>query len=151
MTRLHRQRIVPYSAQQMYDLVNDIECYPQFLPWCGAATILEQSDEEMLAKLTVTAKGISKSFSTRNTLVSPQQIVMKLVDGPFKRFRSNWHFNQLDDGRCQITLDISFEFSSHIMTLLFGKIFTLAAQKMVESFSQRADSCYGKEGCHQND
>lgn len=143
MTQLHREVILPYSAQQMYELVNDVAAYPEFLPWCRSAQILQCSRDEMLASIEVVASGVSKSFTTRNELVPYQKIDMELVNGPFKNFSSIWQFDMIDQEHCRVTLDMSFQFSNRLMAILLEKVFNRAAQKMTDAFSQRANELYG--------
>ncbi|MEM9243700.1 MAG: type II toxin-antitoxin system RatA family toxin [Pseudomonadota bacterium] len=144
MTNFHRHVIVPYTAGQMYELVNDVASYPSFLPWCSGTHILDQSDARMTAAIEVSAKGMQRSFTTRNFLTTHEKIEMTLVEGPFKHFSSLWQFKERDDGCCEITFDMSFAFTNRIMTMLLGKLFHRAATSMVEAFIQRADVLYGK-------
>lgn len=95
MASIERSALVSFSCQQMFDLVNDIEAYPEFVPGCVGATILEQSADHKVAKLNISKAGIGKSFTTRNTLHAPERIDMELVDGPFKGFLVAGNFSRL--------------------------------------------------------
>ncbi|MEO3864817.1 type II toxin-antitoxin system RatA family toxin [Rheinheimera fenheensis] len=145
MPQIERSALVFYSAQQMYDLVNAVPDYPQFLPGCSAARVVSQSEEEMVASLTVSKAGISHSFTTRNTLTPNQQIAMQLVDGPFKQLRGGWQFQPLNDGACKVILKLEFEFSSKLIQFAFGKIFAELTASMVQAFTTRAKQVYGEQ------
>lgn len=145
MPQIERSALVFYSAQQMFDLVNAIPDYPQFLPGCTSARIISQSDTEMVASLTVSKAGIGHSFTTRNTLHPHQRIGMQLVEGPFKRLGGGWEFQPLSDTACKVVLKLEFEFSSKLVQFAFGKIFSELAASMVNAFTQRAKQVYGEQ------
>ncbi|WP_273022985.1 type II toxin-antitoxin system RatA family toxin [Rheinheimera sp.] len=145
MPQIERSALVFYSAQQMFDLVNAIPDYPQFLPGCSSARIISQSDTEMVASLTVSKAGIGHSFTTRNTLHPHQRIGMQLVEGPFKRLGGGWEFQPLSDTACKVVLKLEFEFSSKLVQFAFGKIFSELAASMVNAFTQRAKQVYGEQ------
>ena len=144
MPQIERSALVFYSAQQMFDLVNAVPDYPQFLPGCSAARIVSQSDTEMVASLQVSKAGISHSFTTRNTLQAPHRIAMQLVDGPFKQLQGGWEFLPLNDSACKVILKLEFEFSNKLVQFAFGKIFSELAASMVNAFTQRAKMVYGE-------
>lgn len=122
MPKISRSALVPYSAQQMYQLVNDVASYPQFLPGCTGSRIIAANAEEMTAAVDVSKAGISKTFSTRNTLTDGQCISMQLVDGPFR---------QLSGDACKVELHLDFEFTNVLIELAFGKVFKELASNMV--------------------
>ncbi len=134
---------MPYSAQQLFELVNDVAKYPEFLPWCHKATILSQDAGHIKATLVLAKGGLEKSFTTINTLTRDVQMVMELVDGPFKHLKGTWNFHALGEQECQVELDLEFQFSTKMIALAFGPLFQQAASKLVESFVQRADAVYG--------
>lgn len=136
--------MLPYSAQQIYVLVNDVARYPEFLPWCGAARVLESSDQEMLASVTIVKAGLSKEFTTRNKLLEGEQILMTLVDGPFSYLRGEWSFKKLDESACKIQFEVEFEISNGLLNMALGPIFEHIASTFVESFCKRAEQVYGK-------
>jgi len=142
---IKRKALVPYTPEQMYTLVNKVEDYPQFVPWCVASKVLSKTETEVLAALDLSAKGIHKSFTTRNTLSKNKCIKLTLVDGPFKHLEGVWHFEALPDGAgCQIRLDLEFELSKEWFSHLFGALFTQVANKLVNTFCERADEVYKK-------
>ncbi|MCP3679531.1 MAG: type II toxin-antitoxin system RatA family toxin [Gammaproteobacteria bacterium] len=143
-TKLHRAEKVPYSDQQMFALVNDIDHYPEFLPWCKNSEILEQKEGEMVARLEMETKGVRSSFITHNLLIPHQQITMKLVEGPFSQFSANWHFENVEENCCRVALDMKFQFSHKLISMLFKRLFHQAANTMVEAFCQRAEAIYGQ-------
>lgn len=144
MPQIERSALVFYSAQQMFDLVNAISDYPQFLPGCTNARVVSQSDTEMVASLQVSKAGIGHSFTTRNTLFPYQRIDMQLVDGPFKQLRGGWEFLPLNEHACKVVLKLEFEFSSKLIQFAFGKVFSELTASMVSAFTQRAKQVYGE-------
>lgn len=143
MTHIQRSALLPYTAEQMYDLVNRVEHYPEFLPWCSETQVLEESDEIMRARLTVAKAGLKQSFTTRNTLVTGRQINMRLEDGPFSDLQGTWDFQPLSAQACKIILDLQFEYSGPIVRATLGPLFNHAANTLVDAFSQRAKELYG--------
>lgn len=142
MPQVNRSALVMFSAQQMYDLVNDVASYPQFLPGCVGARVVSHQDNVMVASVDVSKAGIKKTFTTRNTLLENQRVDMQLVDGPFKLLQGGWSFLALDDNACKVSLDLEFEFDNKLAELAFGKIFKELAGNMVTAFSERAKRVY---------
>lgn len=142
-TRIQRSALLPYPARALYDLVNDVASYPQFLPWCSVAEVLESNDRLMRATLKVGRAGISQQFTTRNALVPGESITMKLEQGPFSALHGVWQFQALSDKACKITLDLSFEYSGALVKATLGPLFNQAATTMVDAFCQRAKQLYG--------
>ncbi|WP_312775420.1 type II toxin-antitoxin system RatA family toxin [Atlantibacter hermannii] len=142
MPQISRTALVPYSAEQMYQLVNDVKSYPEFLPGCVGSRVLESSTTQMTAAVEVSKAGISKTFTTRNTLVNNQSILMHLVDGPFKRLMGGWKFTPLTPEACRIEFQLDFEFTSKLIELAFGRVFKELAGSMVQAFTARAKEVY---------
>ncbi|MGN2672398.1 SRPBCC family protein [Aliivibrio fischeri] len=142
MPQVSRSALVPFSAKQMYDLVNDVASYPQFLPGCSGSKILEQTESTMVASVDVAKAGIKKTFTTKNTLIDSEMIGMNLVDGPFKSLTGGWHFMALDETACKVELTLDFEFSNALVAMAFGKVFQELTNNMVNSFTQRAKQVY---------
>ena len=140
--KIARSALVTYSAMDMYRLVENVPCYPQFLSWCTATCVHEQGSEFQKASLTVLVAGIRQSFTTINTLVSGQRIEMKLLEGPFKNLQGEWRFIQLGEEGCKISLELDFEMSDGPMARLFGKGFGKIADRLVEDFCKRAEKVY---------
>ncbi|WP_312600289.1 type II toxin-antitoxin system RatA family toxin [Pseudomonas luteola] len=142
-THIQRSALLPYPASALYALVNDVERYPEFLPWCSSAQILEQGENEMRAGLTVAKGGLSQQFTTRNTLTPDQCIVMDLEKGPFSQLHGVWQFKALGEKACKISLDLSFEYQGALIRATLGPLFNQAANTMVDVFCQRAKQLYG--------
>lgn len=143
MPQISRSAIVSYSAKQMYELVNDVAAYPEFLPGCVGSRVLSQSATEMVAAVDVEKLGIRKTFVTRNTLVEAQKIGMQLVEGPFRKLTGGWTFSELPNNSCKVELNLQFEFTNKLIELAFGKVFNELAANMVSAFSLRAKKVYG--------
>jgi len=144
MHTLKRNALVPYSARQMFELVNAIEEYPRFLPWCHKSRVINRSDLEVIAELDINWKGIHKSFTTRNGLKPYHQITISLVNGPMHRLDGVWMFTELDEMACKIELDLEFEFTGSFIDRLFQPVFQHIANTLVEAFCKRAAELYGK-------
>lgn len=142
MPKIERSALVNYSAQAMYDLVNDVDSYPEFLPGCKDSKVLAREDNMMKASLLVAKAGVKQWFTTKNTLEPARHIHMQLVDGPFKRLRGGWTFSPLADDACKIELKLEFEFTSKLTELAFGKVFNALAASMVKAFTDRAKQVY---------
>ncbi|MFA0088323.1 SRPBCC family protein [Vibrio sp. 10N.261.51.F12] len=142
MPQVKRSALVMFSADQMFNLVNDVASYQEFLPGCSGSRVLESSCVGMVASVDVSKAGISKTFTTANTLVQGSEILMELVDGPFKALKGVWSFIPLDDQACKVELKLDFEFSSKMIELAFGKIFHDVTSNMVNAFTKRAKEVY---------
>lgn len=144
MPRITRSALVPFSAEQMYALVNDVESYPLFVPGCSGTRILEADEMSMVAAIDVSKAGIRKTFVTRNDLVTGKRIGMSLVEGPFRQLVGGWEFIEIDVDACKIELNLEFEFSNILAEKAFGAIFNELAINMVKAFSQRAREIYAR-------
>lgn len=142
MTTVSRSALVPYTAQNMFVLVADIERYPDFLPWCSGAQVHARSSDEVTASLEVSKGPLRKSFTTLNRMRAPTAIELSLVDGPFKRLRGEWRFSSLGDAGCKVELELEFEFANRIMGRALGPLFNEIAATMVDSFCDRARELY---------
>ncbi len=143
MVTIARSALVDYSAQQMFDLINDIENYPQFMSGCLGAEILEKNEAFVEAKLTLGKSGFQQSFVTRNELTPPELMVMRFIEGPFKSFEGLWQFQALTESACKVSLDLEFEFANPILAMTVGKWFEETAGQQVDALCQRADEIYG--------
>ncbi|MCG9600185.1 SRPBCC family protein [Vibrio sp. Isolate31] len=142
MPKVTRSALVSFSAYQMFSLVNDVARYHEFLPGCSGSRVIEYSDSTMVASVDVSKAGISKTFTTSNRLADGAEILMELVDGPFKKLQGGWYFTPLDDQACKVELKLEFEFSSRMIEMAFGKIFNELTTNMVSAFTQRAKQVY---------
>ena len=144
MTTISRSALVMFSAEQMFDLVNDVESYPQFLPGCSETILLEKSDEHLVATLKINKAGVSQEFTTRNTLKYPEAMDLELVEGPFSKFHSHWEFKALSDEACKVSLEMTFEINNKLASMALGAVFKQMAGIMVDSFVKRAGEIYKK-------
>lgn len=142
MSQISRSALVPFSAEQMFRLVNDVDSYPQFLPGCVGSRVLEIGPAQVTAAVDVSKAGISKTFVTRNTLTDNQSIDMQLVEGPFRRLSGGWRFTALSEKACKVELNLDFEFTNMLVELAFGRVFKELASSMVQAFTQRAKEVY---------
>ncbi|SRR5579883_442825 len=145
MNSLKRNAIVPYSAHQMFELVNNIEDYPRFLPWCHSSQVINRTETEVVASLEINWKGIHKSFTTRNRLYPHDKIEIDLVNGPLKRMEGIWQFDALDVHACKVILDLEFEFAGGFIDRFFQPVFQHIANTLVEAFCKRAAELYGQD------
>ncbi len=140
--RVERSALVNYSAQQMFDLINDIEAYPQFMEGCVGAKILARGDDWLEARLELSKAGVNQSFITRNQLQPPLCMTMTLVDGPFKFLTGAWRFQPLGDSACKVSLGLEFELNNRLLGLAVGKLFEAVSNKQVDSLCARAKQIY---------
>lgn len=145
MRSAQRSALVPYSAQQMFDLVDDIESYPDFLPWCSDASIDSRDDSSVIATLELNKGGIRKSFTTRNLRHEFDSIRLQLVGGPFRHLDGGWRFANLDGHGCKVELALQFEFESTLVDIVFGSFFEDTCNSLVDAFTQRAADVYGSD------
>jgi ribosome-associated toxin RatA of RatAB toxin-antitoxin module len=138
MKQIARSAIVEHSAAEMYALVEDIEAYPRFLPWCVAATVHERQASATKATLTVGVGGLRHSFTTLNENRPGEAIAMRLVEGPFRRFAAQWRFAPLSPRACRIEFSLQYEFSSRALGRLLSPLFDGMADSMVDAFVRRA-------------
>jgi ribosome-associated toxin RatA of RatAB toxin-antitoxin module len=143
MPEVSKNVIVPYTPEQMFTLVDDVERYPEFLPWCTGSAVSLRDETMTRATLQVGFKGIRQKFSTENHKIRPQQITLKLIEGPFRALDGRWRFNDLSGRGCKIEFSLSWEFSSRLLGTLVGPVFSHIADTMVEAFVKRAERIYG--------
>jgi ribosome-associated toxin RatA of RatAB toxin-antitoxin module len=144
MPQVRRSALLPYSAAQIFDLVGDIERYPEFLPWCSDAQIVGSEPREVVAELTIMKGRISERFTTRNVLTYPDSIELQLVAGPFKRLSGMWRFTGLAAQGSKVELELDFEMSKSLIQKSLGILFAHAAGTMVDAFCTRARLVYGR-------
>lgn len=145
MTIIKRNALVHYTPRQMFELINNVEEYPRFLPWCHQSHVKSRSDSEVEATLDIAWSGIHKSFTTRNHLHPYDHIEITLVTGPFRHLEGRWSFIALGEHGCKVNLDLEFEFSGGLMDRLFQPIFNHIANSLVDAFCKRAVEVYGSE------
>lgn len=144
MALVKKSVLVAYSAHQMFALVDDVAAYPQFLPWCGGASVSAVEGNVVHATVHIDYHHIKQSFTTKNVRTPPQRIDMKLKDGPFRHLDGSWLFIPLSDSACKIELQLHYEFSSRLLEKAVGPIFHYIANNFVDAFVHRAEKVYAK-------
>ena len=142
MLVVDRSALVPYSADQMYQLVKDVESYPDFLPWCSGAEILEQLDDGVRGRVDISKGKLKQSFSTRNKFIEGRAIDMQLEDGPFSHLQGGWNFEPIGDAGSRVSLHLEFDFSSTLARMTIGPVFNAIADKLVDAFVEQATNVY---------
>jgi ribosome-associated toxin RatA of RatAB toxin-antitoxin module len=140
--KVSRSALIPFSAVQMFGLVDDIERYPEFLPWCSGTAVTLRDPTTTCATINISYRGIRQSFSTENRKEFPQRMTMRLVEGPFKTLDGEWRFTPLDEQACKIDFQLHYEFSSTLLEKLVGPVFGYIAGTMVDAFLKRAEQLH---------
>ncbi len=148
MAVVEKSVLVPYSAEQMFALVDDVEAYPQFLPWCGGSSVTKVDDVTVHAMVDIDYHHIKHSFTTENVRQAPQRIDMTLKNGPFRQLDGHWLFVPLADSACKIQLKLHYEFSGKLLEKAFGPVFHYIANNFVDAFIQRAEEIYVRPDQH---
>jgi len=136
--------LVPYSAMQMYDLVDRVEDYPRFLPWCAGARVLEAHPGGKTARVDIDYHGVRAHFTTQNANTPGELIVVTLRDGPFRQLHGEWRFKALRADACKVGFDLSYEFSSGVLDKVIGPVFNHIATTFIDAFVKRAEAVYGE-------
>jgi len=139
MHNIHKSAIVLHTAQKMFQLVDSVENYPQFLPWCGSTQIIERDNNKTIASIEINYKGIRQTFTTENTKKQNQEMMIKLIDGPFKSLSGEWMFKNLDKDSCQIELKLEYNFSNVILDKLISPVFNMIANTFIDEFIKEAN------------
>jgi len=137
--------MVPYTPGQMFALVADVNAYDAFLPWCSSSRVLREEAELVEAEVAIAYGRLHKTFATRNRLQQDKMIEMRLLEGPFRHLEGYWRFDRLGEQGCKVSLDLEFEFSSKLVALAMGPVFTQIANSLVDAFCQRAEQIYGRQ------
>lgn len=145
MHKVSTFQIVPYPQKAMFELVDDVGRYQDFLPWCGGSGEIERTDATVTAFVSIAFKGLRKSFTTRNTLTKYHLISLELVDGPFRELSGEWRFAVIDDHSCKVSLNLDFEVAGGFAAKLMTPLFLGIGESMVKSFSKRAAEMYGND------
>lgn len=151
MNRVQKSAVVPYSPAQMFDLVNGVDHYPAFLPWCRAGRAERRGENVVEATLDIAWAGFVKSFTTRNTLHSPEKIHLQLAKGPFRHLEGRWLFESSAQDPCKVSLELEFELAGSLLDAMFKPVFYMIANSMVDAFCKRADALYGNNGQYEYD
>ena len=143
MQSVKKSVLVPFSATRMFDLVDDVERYPEFLPWCGGARVLASRDEGKTARVEINYHGVHAHFTTDNVNRPPASIQMALNDGPFRHLHGEWRFLALAPDACKVEFELAYQFSSHLLEKVVGPVFGHIANTFIDAFVRRAESRYG--------
>lgn len=143
MTTISKSALVTYSPEEMFKLIDNIEAYSDFLPWCGKATEILRDEKNVEASILISYGGLNKEFTTQNKNTAFEKIEMHLVNGPFKNLDGVWLFEPLGETACKVSLNLEFEFSSKIISVTLGPVFSKIANSLVDAFIKRADTVYG--------
>jgi ribosome-associated toxin RatA of RatAB toxin-antitoxin module len=143
MSGVERSALVPYSAEQMFALVDAVERYPEFLPWCSGTRVRQRDAEITVAEIGVSYRGIRQSFATRNRKNPPSSMSLELVDGPFRRLDGEWRFTGLGEHACRVDFRLHYEFSGGLLDRLFAPVFNHIAESMMDAFMRRAEHLHG--------
>ena len=151
MPRFSTKRRVQHSAANMFDLVADVEKYPQFVPMCSAMRVRSRTDKGegitvMVAAMTVAYKMIHQTFTSRATLDRPNlKILVEYLDGPFRHMQNRWAFHPTSENTCEVEFFIEYEFKSRTLAMMMGALFDTVFRRMAQAFEKRADEVYGRE------
>jgi len=140
---IRRSALVSFSPEQMFDLVIDVERYPQFLPWVSGAQLHEKSERELLASMEMQRSGVRERFSTRNTFERPSFMTLEMVEGPFRVLEGRWSFAPIGTAGTRVELEMRFEFANPVISMLFGKAFEHSGNTLIDAFIARARDTYG--------
>jgi ribosome-associated toxin RatA of RatAB toxin-antitoxin module len=143
VTLIDRSALLPYDAHQLYTLVNDVEAYPGFMDGCVGAQVMQQGADFLEARLDLAKGGISQSFSTRNRLAPPHEIILELIDGPFEYFQGRWQFITLGEKACKLCLNLEFEMNSALLGMAAERLFDRVSNNLVDAIGKRALQIYG--------
>lgn len=143
MPSVNKSVLLPYSAQQMFDLVHEIDAYPQFLPWCSGAQVQSLADGNLRATLLIDYRGLRQSFTTFNRYEEPVHISMELVDGPFTRLNGQWRFRPLREDACKVEFELEYLFARGLLGQALAPVFGHIAGSMIDAFVQRAEAIHG--------
>lgn len=144
MDTIDRSALVPYTPDEMFALVVDVDSYPEFLPWCSGAETLARLEDGVEARIDFMVSGVKKSFTTRNRHIDHAVIEMHLLDGPFSELEGRWEFAPLGTAGCKISLHMNYDFSSRMVRLVTAPVFGQIANSLVDAFQQRAAAVYGE-------
>lgn len=145
MKTVHKSVLIWYSAQEMFDLVTDVARYPDFLPWCDHARVLDTLDDGMIAEVGIAFSGIRQVFVTRNTHEAGRRVRLGLVKGPFSRLDGDWHFTPIGGAgsrSCRVELKLNYGFDNAALASLVGPVFDRIASSLIDAFVQRAEKVY---------
>ena len=142
MQRVRKSVLVPYSAEAMFELVDRIELYPQFLPWCGGAAVTATNDGKKTARIDINYHGVRAHFTTDNVNRAGESIVVTLRDGPFRHLQGEWRFSALATDACKVEFELAYEFATQLLEKAVGPVFGHIAKTFIDAFVHRAEAVY---------
>ena len=143
MAKVVKSVLVPYSALEMFELVDRVEDYPQFLPWCGGTELHRRDEGITEATIHISYLHVKQHFRTENAKRIPEEMGIRLKDGPFSKMEGSWHFRRLADTACKIEFELHYEFSSHLLEKVLGPVFGIVTNSLVDAFVHRAENVSG--------
>jgi ribosome-associated toxin RatA of RatAB toxin-antitoxin module len=142
MRRVTKSVLVPFRAPQMFELVDGVEQYPEFIPWCAGARVVDHGDNRKTARLEIDFHGVRAHFTTDNENRPPESIVITLKDGPFRHLHGEWRFRMLGEHGCKVEFDLVYEFATHLLERAIGPVFGHIANTFIDAFVRRAEVVY---------
>ena len=143
MAKVQKSVLAGYSASQMFELVDSVEKYPEFLPWCGGTELLQRDESLTVATIRIDYMQVKQSFTTENAKQAPHSMTLSLKQGPFRSLEGGWRFIELNQSACKIEFHLSYEFSSKLLENVVGPVFSKIADNFVDAFIRRAEKIYG--------
>ena len=134
---------MPYSQNQLFELVSDVGSYPEFLPWCVGARVYNRQPQRFDADVIIGFRMFREKFTSRVTTLEPHTVDVDYITGPMKRLYNHWRFQELEEGGCLVDIEVDFEFNNRVLEQMIGRMFTDATQRMVDAFETRAHELYG--------
>jgi len=144
MAKVVKSVLVPYSAVEMFELVDRVEDYPQFLPWCGSTELLLRDEQVTEATIHLHYLHVKQHFTTTNAKRIPEEMGIRLKSGPFRKLEGSWHFKPLAEAACKIEFELHYEFSSSLLEKVLGPVFGMITNSLVDAFVHRAENVYGE-------
>jgi len=144
MAHVKKTVLVNHSASRMFLLVDDVEQYPKFLPWCGGVDLIQQDEASTIATLHIDYHGLRQNFTTENHKTFPHAMEIQLKNGPFKHLNGSWHFLALSDDACKVEFSLNYEFENHFLEKIIAPVFNHIANTFVDGFVKRANAIYAK-------
>lgn len=143
MAKVQKSVLAGYSASQMFELVDSVERYPEFLPWCGGTELMQRDENLTIATIRIDYMQVKQSFTTENAKQAPHSMTLSLKEGPFRSLEGSWRFIELNQTACKVEFHLSYEFSSKLLEGVVGPVFSKIADNFVDAFIRRAEKIYG--------
>lgn len=143
MAEVVKRVLVPYSSREMFELVDKVEDYPQFLPWCGGTQVHHRDAHLTEATIHISYLQVRQQFTTRNAKIPDQEMLIQLLSGPFRKMEGYWRFKALAESACKIEFVLHYEFASSLLERIVGPVFGMVTNGLVDAFVQRAETVYG--------